>query len=55
MPQMAPISWLVLFLVFTLTLILFNILNYYCSLPKNLENLESSNNKNLNSSLNWKW
>nr|YP_010397515.1 ATP synthase F0 subunit 8 [Sympotthastia takatensis]UQJ73385.1 ATP synthase F0 subunit 8 [Sympotthastia takatensis] len=54
MPQMAPISWLVLFLVFSVTLILFNILNYYCTLPKNLSTSEKETSFN-SPSLNWKW
>nr|AIW06167.1 ATP synthase F0 subunit 8 [Potamanthus sp. MT-2014] len=29
MPQMAPLSWLLLFVVFSFTLILFNMLNYF--------------------------
>nr|UQJ73528.1 ATP synthase F0 subunit 8 [Diamesa sp. 3XL] len=54
MPQMAPISWLVLFLVFSITLILFNVMNYYCVLPKNLSTSEKKNSF-LTSPLNWKW
>nr|YP_010397541.1 ATP synthase F0 subunit 8 [Boreoheptagyia brevitarsis]UQJ73450.1 ATP synthase F0 subunit 8 [Boreoheptagyia brevitarsis] len=54
MPQMAPISWLTLFILFSLTLILFNILNYYCSLPKNLNSSEKISSFKT-SSLNWKW
>nr|YP_010397502.1 ATP synthase F0 subunit 8 [Pagastia tianmumontana]UQJ73372.1 ATP synthase F0 subunit 8 [Pagastia tianmumontana] len=54
MPQMAPISWLILFIVFTITLILFNILNYYCVLPKNLMTSEKKSQINTNP-LNWKW
>nr|YP_010397593.1 ATP synthase F0 subunit 8 [Boreoheptagyia zhengi]UQJ73671.1 ATP synthase F0 subunit 8 [Boreoheptagyia zhengi] len=55
MPQMAPISWLILFILFSLTLILFNILNYYCSLPKNLSSSEPSSLMNSSNSMNWKW
>uniref|UniRef100_A0AAU7YTX6 ATP synthase complex subunit 8 n=1 Tax=Conchapelopia togamaculosa TaxID=3154050 RepID=A0AAU7YTX6_9DIPT len=54
MPQMAPISWLILFIVFTITLILFNIFNYYSMLPKTPESLQQNNNFTSNS-LNWKW
>nr|WNH42041.1 ATPase subunit 8 [Neoperla benti] len=35
MPQMAPISWFLLFIVFSGTLLLFNFLNYYSFLPTN--------------------
>nr|QHN56407.1 ATP synthase F0 subunit 8 [Megaselia spiracularis] len=53
MPQMAPISWLFLFLIFSITFILFNILNYYIFLyPSSSENQISK--KSLKS-LNWKW
>nr|YP_010249765.1 ATP synthase F0 subunit 8 [Prodiamesa olivacea]QTT60896.1 ATP synthase F0 subunit 8 [Prodiamesa olivacea] len=54
MPQMAPISWLILFLIFTVTLVLFNILNYYCNLPKTVSSSEEKSNIN-NNSMNWKW
>nr|UFZ13089.1 ATP synthase F0 subunit 8 [Protohermes sinuolatus] len=52
MPQMAPINWLLLFIMFSITLILFNILNYYIIMPNSPET--SSKNFKLNS-LNWKW
>nr|ALO77208.1 ATP synthase F0 subunit 8 [Glaresis sp. GLA01] len=29
MPQMAPLSWLTLFVIFTLTFLILNSLNYY--------------------------
>nr|YP_010191935.1 ATP synthase F0 subunit 8 [Tanypus punctipennis]QZM06604.1 ATP synthase F0 subunit 8 [Tanypus punctipennis] len=56
MPQMAPISWLILFMVFSMTLVLFNILNYYSFLPKTptTSDEKTKNNIKLNS-LNWKW
>nr|UQJ73321.1 ATP synthase F0 subunit 8 [Potthastia sp. 2XL] len=54
MPQMAPISWLILFMVFSITLILFNILNYYCIAPKTLMSSENKNNFNTQP-FNWKW
>nr|YP_009487735.1 ATP synthase F0 subunit 8 [Anopheles gilesi]AWB98553.1 ATP synthase F0 subunit 8 [Anopheles gilesi] len=53
MPQMAPINWLILFLIFSLTLMVFNILNYYCfnySPLKAPQSLFFTSNK-----LNWKW
>nr|WNH42029.1 ATPase subunit 8 [Neoperla costata] len=33
MPQMAPISWFFLFIVFSGTLLVFNFLNFYSYLP----------------------
>nr|UDD74605.1 ATP synthase F0 subunit 8 [Monodiamesa sp. 1 CZ-2021a] len=54
MPQMAPISWLILFFIFTVTMILFNILNYYCNLPKSV-NSDLIKSNYSNNSMNWKW
>nr|YP_010022527.1 ATP synthase F0 subunit 8 [Fannia scalaris]QOP39375.1 ATP synthase F0 subunit 8 [Fannia scalaris] len=37
MPQMAPISWLSLFIIFSITFMIFNMMNYYSfnpSMPK---------------------
>nr|YP_009995288.1 ATP synthase F0 subunit 8 [Gymnochthebius lividus]QNP09691.1 ATP synthase F0 subunit 8 [Gymnochthebius lividus] len=52
MPQMAPMNWLVLFLLFSMIFIIFNSMNYfsfkYSSL--NFKNLKSLTNK-----LYWKW
>nr|YP_010225754.1 ATP synthase F0 subunit 8 [Propsilocerus akamusi]UDD74631.1 ATP synthase F0 subunit 8 [Propsilocerus akamusi] len=55
MPQMAPISWLILFVFFVFIMILFNILNYYCFFIKN--NSQPLEKKALNNkiNLNWKW
>nr|UFZ13076.1 ATP synthase F0 subunit 8 [Protohermes similis] len=52
MPQMAPINWLLLFILFSIILILFNIMNYYITMPNSPET--SSKSFKLNS-LNWKW
>nr|QXM16977.1 ATP synthase F0 subunit 8 [Neoneuromus latratus] len=52
MPQMAPINWLLLFIIFSITLIIFNMLNYFLILPSS----PSSENMNLKKkSMNWKW
>nr|AMK38958.1 ATP synthase F0 subunit 8 [Morellia lopesae] len=54
MPQMAPIGWLSLFIIFSITFMIFNMMNYYSynpTMPKsNLINKKQSNN-----TLNWKW
>nr|QEE94414.1 ATP synthase F0 subunit 8 [Toxorhynchites sp. CL-2019] len=53
MPQMSPLSWLTLFFIFSFTLMIFNIKNYYCffySLKSTSQNLNIKQNK-----LNWKW
>nr|YP_010117782.1 ATP synthase F0 subunit 8 [Diplonevra peregrina]QPN53555.1 ATP synthase F0 subunit 8 [Diplonevra peregrina] len=52
MPQMAPISWLLLFIIFSMTFIMVNILNYYNFIYKS----EISSHKSISSkSMNWKW
>nr|YP_010519741.1 ATP synthase F0 subunit 8 [Furcilarnaca wufengensis]UXP34256.1 ATP synthase F0 subunit 8 [Furcilarnaca wufengensis]UXP34338.1 ATP synthase F0 subunit 8 [Furcilarnaca wufengensis]UYA97094.1 ATP synthase F0 subunit 8 [Furcilarnaca wufengensis] len=52
MPQMAPISWLTLFSIFSTTLIFFSLLNYYLfNLPPS--HPISASTKNF--TLNWKW
>nr|YP_009261956.1 ATP synthase F0 subunit 8 [Tipula cockerelliana]AMN09072.1 ATP synthase F0 subunit 8 [Tipula cockerelliana] len=53
MPQMAPINWLLLFIIFSITLIIFNTLNYFSFLPSNPQ--KSQTEKKNNSPLNWKW
>nr|YP_010545622.1 ATP synthase F0 subunit 8 [Tabanus pleskei]UYG48379.1 ATP synthase F0 subunit 8 [Tabanus pleskei] len=53
MPQMAPISWLLLFFIFSITFILFNVMNYYSylpSTPKSSQPTYLSTNP-----FNWKW
>nr|YP_010602063.1 ATP synthase F0 subunit 8 [Ocellarnaca braueri]WAM61692.1 ATP synthase F0 subunit 8 [Ocellarnaca braueri] len=52
MPQMAPISWLLLFFIFSFTLILFSIINYFYLTPT-----PPSSTKLLitQSTLIWKW
>nr|YP_010545648.1 ATP synthase F0 subunit 8 [Chrysops dissectus]UYG48431.1 ATP synthase F0 subunit 8 [Chrysops dissectus] len=53
MPQMAPISWLLLFIVFSLAFMMFNIMNYYSFLPPTPKSGETNNLTT--SSFNWKW
>nr|ANJ70467.1 ATP synthase F0 subunit 8 [Hydroporus obscurus] len=52
MPQMAPMNWLILYLIFSLIFILFNFLNYYLFLINSKKNFI---NKILKNSFNWKW
>nr|QQO80827.1 ATP synthase F0 subunit 8 [Trichocera sp.] len=54
MPQMAPLSWLILFIIFSATLILFNVMNYFSYIPSYLKKSEGQKNVQSNS-LNWKW
>nr|WRO45289.1 ATP synthase F0 subunit 8 [Phyllothelys breve] len=53
MPQMMPLNWLMLFLFFSLLLILFNMLNYYNS--HNEFTFLTNKKKITKTSLNWKW
>nr|YP_002265487.1 ATP synthase F0 subunit 8 [Contacyphon sp. BT0012]ACF35072.1 ATP synthase F0 subunit 8 [Contacyphon sp. BT0012] len=53
MPQMAPMSWLYLFITFTMIFIMFNYLNYFVFM-KTTTNKKSMTMKSLKS-LNWKW
>nr|YP_010248585.1 ATP synthase F0 subunit 8 [Trachys variolaris]QTK22439.1 ATP synthase F0 subunit 8 [Trachys variolaris] len=52
MPQMAPLSWLMLFITFSLTLIIFTIINYYST--RYQPSKPSMMNKQMNI-VNWKW
>nr|UFZ13958.1 ATP synthase F0 subunit 8 [Taeniochauliodes natalensis] len=52
MPQMSPMNWLMLFLFFSMMLIMFNIMNYYLINPLSMK--YSIKNFKMNS-LNWKW
>nr|ARI44202.1 ATP synthase F0 subunit 8 [Chamaemyia juncorum] len=53
MPQMAPMSWLSLYLFFFIVFLLFNVLNYFCIFyspsPSNKTNLKT------NKHFMWKW
>nr|YP_009995457.1 ATP synthase F0 subunit 8 [Ochthebius salinarius]QNP09912.1 ATP synthase F0 subunit 8 [Ochthebius salinarius] len=52
MPQMAPMNWLILFIMFTMIFLLFNSMNYFSF------KYEIKNNNNLSKiqkKLNWKW
>nr|QTZ19010.1 ATP synthase F0 subunit 8 [Mycomya sp. WQY006] len=54
MPQMAPINWLSLFIMFTIVYLLFCILNYYnyfLTYPLKTNKINTSKKKFLN----WKW
>nr|URX54438.1 ATP synthase F0 subunit 8 [Cryptotermes penaoru] len=52
MPQMMPLSWLSLFIMFSATLVLFSTLNYYTMTFKAKTDEKKST---LNKILNWKW
>nr|QHF17843.1 ATP synthase F0 subunit 8 [Acrotaeniostola dissimilis] len=53
MPQMAPISWLSLFIIFSITFILFSMMNYYSIIPQSTKS--DIKKSTMSNSLNWKW
>nr|YP_006073059.1 ATP synthase F0 subunit 8 [Acetes chinensis]AEQ36593.1 ATP synthase F0 subunit 8 [Acetes chinensis] len=52
MPQMSPLLWLNLFIMFSLTLIIFLTLTYFMKIPTKTS---SSIEEMPKSSMNWKW
>nr|UOU84944.1 ATP synthase F0 subunit 8 [Platypalpus candicans] len=52
MPQMSPLNWLMLFIMFTIIFIMFCMLNYYSFLQQSHYQSQKTINK---SSMNWKW
>nr|YP_009667318.1 ATP synthase F0 subunit 8 [Oxya japonica]ASC44532.1 ATP synthase F0 subunit 8 [Oxya japonica]QOL00715.1 ATP synthase F0 subunit 8 [Oxya adentata] len=53
MPQMSPMMWFSLFIMFSITLILFNQINFFSYKPTILKKMESE--FNMKKSMNWKW
>nr|QNE85456.1 ATP synthase F0 subunit 8 [Morinia doronici] len=54
MPQMSPISWINMFIIFSISFLIFNMMNYYLYSP----NLPKSNlilKSKISNQLNWKW
>nr|AYN50413.1 ATP synthase F0 subunit 8 [Nanophyes sp. CG271] len=51
MPQMSPLNWLLLFMMFTIIYLLFNIINYFSNLklPSPKQTYKTS------IKFNWKW
>nr|YP_010265773.1 ATP synthase F0 subunit 8 [Coquillettidia nigricans]UIS24527.1 ATP synthase subunit 8 [Coquillettidia nigricans] len=54
MPQMAPISWLIMFIIFSITMVIFNIKNYYCFFY-NSSKIMNSNITYKTKIMNWQW
>nr|URX52997.1 ATP synthase F0 subunit 8 [Glyptotermes sp. 8 AB-2022a]URX53010.1 ATP synthase F0 subunit 8 [Glyptotermes sp. 8 AB-2022a] len=52
MPQMMPLSWITLFIMFSTALIIFSTMNYYSYIPKTKT---TKMNKIITKKLNWKW
>nr|YP_010701655.1 ATP synthase F0 subunit 8 [Sphaerophoria philanthus]UEK75600.1 ATP synthase F0 subunit 8 [Epistrophe lamellata]WCJ53216.1 ATP synthase F0 subunit 8 [Sphaerophoria philanthus] len=53
MPQMSPISWLSLFIFFSIIFILFNMMNYFIYTPNSSKSKKLFNINKI--SMNWKW
>nr|AXS65463.1 ATP synthase F0 subunit 8 [Cucujoidea sp. 39 KM-2017] len=51
MPQMAPLSWLTLYMFFTMIFFMFNIMNYY-SFMYSTKSFQMNKKK---MTYNWKW
>nr|UZG66045.1 ATP synthase F0 subunit 8 [Aquatica ficta] len=51
MPQMAPLSWLNLFIYYAMVFVMYNAMNYYWILYKNNEMKQTKKNKMIS----WKW
>nr|ALO77187.1 ATP synthase F0 subunit 8 [Elateridae sp. GENSP01] len=51
MPQMAPLSWINLFILFISTFLILNSLNYFSFIYENKSTKKSMKTK----SINWKW
>nr|YP_011003822.1 ATP synthase F0 subunit 8 [Phymateus saxosus]WPS66393.1 ATP synthase F0 subunit 8 [Phymateus saxosus] len=56
MPQMSPMMWLPLFILFSMTMIMFNQMNFFSfKMNKISLNENKFKNKNKNYKLMWKW
>nr|ACA61249.1 ATP synthase F0 subunit 8 [Gastrimargus marmoratus] len=52
MPQMSPMMWFSLFIMFSMTMILFNQLNFFSYKPNKIEKMKINIKKKNN---NWTW
>nr|YP_002213641.1 ATP synthase F0 subunit 8 [Atelura formicaria]ABS88979.1 ATP synthase F0 subunit 8 [Atelura formicaria] len=52
MPQMAPISWLILFILFSITFIVFSSVNFFIFSPPSSKKTTLSFDKKMST---WKW
>nr|YP_010172889.1 ATP synthase F0 subunit 8 [Melanoplus differentialis]QSH90706.1 ATP synthase F0 subunit 8 [Melanoplus differentialis] len=53
MPQMSPLMWFSLFIMFSLVLILFNQMNFFSFKPEIMKT--ESKSEKMNKNMNWKW
>nr|ARH54497.1 ATP synthase F0 subunit 8 [Micrambe villosus] len=51
MPQMAPLSWLLLFIFFSMIFMLYNLSNFFMF----LYSVKESNKSKINIKTNWQW
>nr|YP_010464239.1 ATP synthase F0 subunit 8 [Borboresthes tibialis]UUL71616.1 ATP synthase F0 subunit 8 [Borboresthes tibialis] len=51
MPQMAPLNWLTLMIMFSIILVMFNVMNFY-SFPYKIKGSKMTTKK---TTINWKW
>nr|AQV11447.1 ATP synthase F0 subunit 8 [Mesomelena mesomelaena] len=54
MPQMAPIGWLSLFIIFSIAFVMFNVMNFYSFIPS-MPKSSLINKTQSFYSFNWKW
>nr|AIY61948.1 ATP synthase F0 subunit 8 [Caetetermes taquarussu] len=52
MPQMMPMEWMLLYIMFLMAFLMFNIMNYFNQAPTTQEKTKKSININ---KTNWKW
>nr|WON65858.1 ATP synthase F0 subunit 8 [Macrotermes subhyalinus] len=52
MPQMMPMEWMMLYMMFLITFLMFNIMNYFNQSPNKQESSKSTITSN---KMNWKW
>nr|YP_009350562.1 ATP synthase F0 subunit 8 [Macrotermes vitrialatus]AQP27388.1 ATP synthase F0 subunit 8 [Macrotermes vitrialatus] len=52
MPQMMPMEWMMLYMTFLATFLMFNIMNYFNQPPNKQESSKSAMHPN---KMNWKW
>nr|YP_009434583.1 ATP synthase F0 subunit 8 [Traulia minuta]ATE90476.1 ATP synthase F0 subunit 8 [Traulia minuta] len=53
MPQMSPLMWFSLFIIFSITLIIFNQMNFFSFKSEIIKNIKKKMTESKN--LNWKW
>nr|YP_009351290.1 ATP synthase F0 subunit 8 [Macrotermes gilvus]AQP29126.1 ATP synthase F0 subunit 8 [Macrotermes gilvus]AQP30195.1 ATP synthase F0 subunit 8 [Macrotermes gilvus] len=52
MPQMMPMEWMMLYTMFLISFLLFNIMNYFNQSPSTKQEIKSNITSN---KMNWKW